>query len=199
VPVAITLAANGRRLYVVNSDAGSYDGGTGSISQYAVAWNGALTPDTPALIHTSSSIYSGAAVPNGLAVSPTGRAAVVTTGDGTVLQYALAANGTLSPDPATVTIPTFPLDAGPPIGAAFNANGSSFYATNFGGGFVAGSGEPVGSDGPAVVSPYEVTPRGTLSPMTPSEVLLGAPFVSEALPIEIVLNNPSHGLGFGLG
>jgi hypothetical protein len=200
VPVALALAVNGRSLYVANSDAGSYDLGTGSVSQYTVAaGSGKITPDTPPLVHTATSVYTGMATPDDVAVSATGHTAIVSTSDGSVLQYTLATNGTLSATPTTVTVPTFPLDAGAPISSAFNANGSSFYTTNFGGGFVAGSGQAVGSDGPPVVSQYAAGSHGAFTQMTPSEVLLGPLFVANPFPYEIVLNNQPHGLAVGLG
>jgi hypothetical protein len=121
-------------------------------------------------------------------VSPYGNSAVVLTGGGSVLQLAIAPNGLLSSTPVADAIPTFPLDAGSPIATAYNANGNFAYVTNQGGGFTAGSGYPVGSDGPAVVSQYTAGRSGTVSLNSPSEVLTGAPFLTAAFPYEVVLN-----------
>jgi DNA-binding beta-propeller fold protein YncE len=84
------VSADGKSAYVTN-----INGGT--VSQYTVAANGALSPKTPATVATGSSPFA-------VAVSADGKSAYVANdGGNTVSQFTVAANGTLSPKtPATV-------------------------------------------------------------------------------------------------
>ncbi len=79
---------------------------------------------------------------------------VTNIGGGTVSQFTVAANGTLSPKtPATVATGTGP------DGVALSADGKSAYVTNSGGG---------------TVSQFTVAANGTLSPKTPATVATGS-------------------------
>ena len=192
VPVGIAVNPNGQTVYVVNSDFGSYDHGTGSISQYVVGASGALTPDVPASVATGTNIYDPNSFPDYIAMSPNGTNALILTGGSPPqgrLNYTIAANGTLSPGPASLTAPTFPLDAGTPIAAAYNADGVHGYITDQGGGFVAGSGYNIGSDGPPVVESFTGLSGAGPTQNTPSEFLTHPPFEGSPFPFEIVLNN----------
>ncbi|HEX3829292.1 MAG TPA: hypothetical protein VHV82_18680 [Sporichthyaceae bacterium] len=191
VPVAFALSPDGRSAYVVNSDDGSYDGaplGQGSVSQYAVAGDGSLSPMAPAMITSSP----GGGNPATIALSPDGKTAMI----GSVAEtdpYTINPDGTLSPNPApSAALPTFPLNSFWNLSTAFNADGKSFFTTDLAGaGFVAGSGENVGSNGPATISQYTLAANGTLALNNPSEVLIGPTYPTvEVLPYPIVLNAP---------
>jgi 6-phosphogluconolactonase (cycloisomerase 2 family) len=191
-PVSIAVGANGKSLYVTNTDYGSYDGGIGSISQFAIAPNGTLTPDVPATVSTGSSYYDPDSFPNYIAINPDGYSATVLTAGfppSAILRYSIAPNGTLSTSKVSLPFASFPLDAGTAEAAAYSADGKYAYVTNLGGGFVAGSGYNVGSDGPPVVSQYINADSETMGLGSPSEVLTAVPFTTNPFPYEIVLNN----------
>lgn len=203
VPTGITLGADGTSAYVANSDAGSYDGGGGSISEYRIAGNGTLSPNVPASLSTGG-VYGPE--PEAIRVSPDGSSATVLA-SGTLLQYRVAADGTLSANaPIDAPAATFPEDAGAAISMAYNADATTFYATNFGGGFVSGSGQPIGSDGPPLVTQYRRATTGTLSLMSPPEVQAGVfpsydyatGISTSSFPAEIVLNNQFRFPGPGI-
>jgi 6-phosphogluconolactonase (cycloisomerase 2 family) len=92
--VDVVIAPDGKYAYVVNL--GSEMGLSGSISQFAVAADGTLTPLTPAAVALDD------LNPINIAIDPTGRYAYLTgraisTFEGHILQYRLGSNGTLTP------------------------------------------------------------------------------------------------------
>jgi DNA-binding beta-propeller fold protein YncE len=94
-PDAITIAPNGRQVYVANFR------GAAGVSQYAVGARGMLTPDRRAAVPAGGA-------PHGIAISPNGRYVYVATEDGAgsvrnqlggVSQYTVGAAGMLTADP----------------------------------------------------------------------------------------------------
>jgi 6-phosphogluconolactonase (cycloisomerase 2 family) len=193
-PTSIAVAPNGSTLYVANTDFGSYDGGIGSISQFAITANGTLTPDVPATVATGTSFYDPNSFPDYIAVNPNGHSMLVLTAGfppSAILRYGIAANGTLSPSPKSIPFGNFPLDAPTASAEAYNADGTHAYVANeSGGGFVAGSGYPIGSNGPPVVTQYTSATGDTLAFNSPQEVFAGLFYgAGNSFPYEIVLNN----------
>ena len=131
--------------YLASSTAYVTNWGDGTVSQYTVAADGTLSPETPATVATGPS-------PDAVAVSPDGMSAYVAQFNGsTVSQYTVAADGTLSPDtPATVATGS---DAG---AIALSADGKSAYVTGY-----------------STVSQYAVAADGTLSPDAPATAASG--------------------------
>lgn len=165
--------------------------GDNNLSRYTLGQGGALTAQSPA-----TSTGSG---PEGIAVSPDGKNAYVANStdnpgvdnDGTISQYDIAADGTLTPkDPATVAagdgplwiaispngahayvvnyaddnVSQYSIDAGDiPQGIAISPNGQNVYVVNTTNGATAGS-----------ISQYNVGADGTLSPKTPATVSAGS-------------------------
>ena len=85
----MAVSPDGRSVYVANGD-------SGSVSQYDVGAGGALSPKSPATVATGGD-------PDGVAVSPDGRASTSPTSQRRVSQYDVGAGGALSPkSPATV-------------------------------------------------------------------------------------------------
>jgi len=122
-PSAITIDPAGKHAYVT-SNAGN------TVSQFLIGTTGSLTPmSTP-------SITTGSA-PTGLTIDPTGQYAYVTnsgnninvqsSGNGTVSQYTIAANGSLTPM-ATATVATGVI----PKSMAIDPTGQYVYVVNYG-------------------------------------------------------------------
>ena len=136
-PSAIALSADGKHAYVTNS-AGR------TVTHFLVAANGTLSP-------TSVMVGTGNA-PTAIALSADGKSAYVAN-DGTVWQYSIAADGTLSPqNPASLV-------TGPGAQSmVLRSDGLSAY--------VAG----VGS---SKVFQFSIGTNGTLSPKSPATVTTG--------------------------
>ena len=133
-------------LYVTNTSASS-------ISQYAIAADGTLSPE--------STVSAGLGnAPDGVAVRPDAHSASVANGNTDVVsQYTIAADGTLSPKSP------FTVGAGRgPVGVAVSRDGASAYVTN--------TGDPSVSKPPSV-SQYTIAPDGTLSSKSPATVAAG--------------------------
>jgi YVTN family beta-propeller protein len=95
----IALTPNGKSLYVLNGGIGGGAGGAG-VSQYNIdPVTGGLSPKTPAAVPAA-----GGDTEAGAAVTPNGKNAYITNGDGTVSQYNIdPVTGGLSPKvPATI-------------------------------------------------------------------------------------------------
>ena len=85
----ITWSADGRRAYA--------GGAANTVFQFNIAPDGTLSPLTPATVTAGN-------FPSAIALSPDGRAAYVTNfSDRTVAQYAIGADGTLSPRGSAAT------------------------------------------------------------------------------------------------
>jgi DNA-binding beta-propeller fold protein YncE len=137
--VGAAASPDRRSLYVVNQT-------SDTVSQYAIAAGGTLTPMTPDSVVTGSS-------PLGLAVAPDGQHVyVVNQGDRTVGVYSVDGAGALT------LVSTASADRGASQ-IALSADGSSAYVTNLS----AGS-----------VSQFDVGAQGALTPKDPATVPAGS-------------------------
>jgi DNA-binding beta-propeller fold protein YncE len=141
--VATPIAAASGNAYVAN-------GGTASISQFAIGTEGDLSSLSPSSVAAASGSHD-------LSVTPDGKSVYVTnTADYSISQYDIdALNGGLSPkSPASVFTAPFPL------GIAVSRDSKSAYVVN--------------SVVPGVISQYDIDPvNGTLSPKTVARVATG--------------------------
>jgi 6-phosphogluconolactonase len=144
-PEGVAVSPDGRSAYVVN---GGFVRGGGSIAQYSVGADGALSPKTPAGFQAGS-------VPVGVAVSPDGRSVYVADRlNNDVLQYSVGADGALSPlSPAAVVA------GSNPSAVAVSPDGKSVYVSNSGGN---------------TVSQYSVGADGALTAKNPTTVAAGS-------------------------
>jgi YVTN family beta-propeller protein len=128
--------ASASGLYAVNLN-------DGSVSQYGVAADGALSPLSPAVVP------AGPGHSVGIAITPDGRSAYVTNLGGSVSQYDIGPGGALTPkSPATVSTPPGA------EGVAVSPDGKSVY---------------VGT-GANAVAQFDVGSGGTLVPKAPPTV-----------------------------
>jgi 6-phosphogluconolactonase (cycloisomerase 2 family) len=129
MPSAVTLDFSGSFLYVANS-------GDDTLSQFSIGSGGRLTPLTPATVPASTQPVSIAVTggPSGGHVYAVNSGAGVPAGVGSVSQFSMGADGTLTPlNPATVSTSASPvaiaIDQGiAPFGTAFvmsDCDGSS--------------------------------------------------------------------------
>jgi DNA-binding beta-propeller fold protein YncE len=120
MPSAAIVDPTGSFLYVANS-------GDGTLSQFSIGSGGQLTPLTPATVPAGTKPVSIAVTvgPSGGHVYVANSAAGVPAGVGSVSQYAMRADGTLTPlNPATVSAGASPVaiaidQAIAPFGTAF--------------------------------------------------------------------------------
>jgi len=99
-PSDVAVSPDGKSAYVVS---GARASPNGSVLQYAVGSDGALTPMSPASV--------AADTPVRIALNPDGNSVYVTDGNGSILQYTRAVDGTLSPkSPPTVPTGTNPVE-----------------------------------------------------------------------------------------
>jgi len=149
-PIGVTVSADGKSVYVADSN-DSFPG-PASISQYDVGANGTLSPKSPPTVAAGTT-------PTALALSPDGKSAYVSnldgpTANGTISQYDVAADGTLSPKtPAEVPAPPNP------VSVAVSPDGKSAYVPEF----------ALGG-----VYQFDIAADGTLSPKSPATVPAGA-------------------------
>lgn len=122
--------------------------GDGTVSQYTIITGGALAPMTPATINTG---YSAASQPWSVAVDPSGRFVYVANESyGTVSQYTIGADGTLTPmSPASVAA----------------GNGPEYVTVDPSGRYVY-----VANTGDTTLSQYTIGPGGALTPMSQATV-----------------------------
>ena len=130
-------AASASSLYVVNLN-------DGSVSEYGVAADGALSPLSPAVVP------AGPGHSVGIAITPDGRSAYVANLGGSVSQYEVGPGGALTPK-SPASVPTPPGAEG----LAISPDGRSVY---------------VGDSGSNVVSQFDIGPGGTLVPKAPATV-----------------------------
>lgn len=127
--------------YVVNS-------GDGTVSQYAIATDGTLSPLPGPAVSTAGS-------PITMAVSADGQSAWVANIGETVAQYTIAANGQLSPR-VPATLPTGGTSQGQVRTMARSPDGQSLYV-------LSGSVD-------SLVAQFTIRPDGSLAPMSPPTV-----------------------------
>jgi 6-phosphogluconolactonase (cycloisomerase 2 family) len=152
-PGTLAVSPDGRSLYVANI------AGDGSVIQYSVGAAGALGLKSPATVPT------GQGSPQRLAVSLDGRSVYVTTfsgdpliGEGSIAQYSVGADGTLSPkSPPEVST------AAVPVGVAVSPDSKTVYVAN----------DPSLDGTSGVVSQYEASADGALSAKSPPTVTTG--------------------------
>jgi DNA-binding beta-propeller fold protein YncE len=151
IPQNLAVSPDSRSVYVVNSVSG-----LSTVSQYTAAADGTLSPKTPPTVPTGS---TPTAEPFGIVVSPDGKSVYVVDAealfnlDGSVFQYSVGPDGTLSPkSPPKVPAARHPFDV------AVSPDGESVYVTDAVGGRVL---------------QYSVGPDGGLTPKSPPTVGAG--------------------------
>jgi len=144
-PFGLEISPNGQNLYVANTN--ELGSGEGSVSQYSIAPDGALTPLSPATVATGQE-------PQDIAISPSGQSLYVTNlGANTVSQFSVTAGGALTAlNPATVPAGDLP------IGDALAPDGQTLYVAN--------------ADENSV-SQYSIAEGGALTPLNPAIVATG--------------------------
>jgi DNA-binding beta-propeller fold protein YncE len=161
-PASIVISPDGKYAYVANyacSGPGCV-AAQGTISQYTVGADGALTAISPATVNTGSATSQ----PNSLIVDPTNSFLfVANAGDNTVSQFAIGASGALtlvgSPVPTGGTVPfSITVD---PSGHVYTANSGSNNISQFSivGGVLTSIAAPVAAG--IGVSSVTVDPTGT--------------------------------------
>jgi 6-phosphogluconolactonase (cycloisomerase 2 family) len=161
-PASIVISPNGKYAYVADyaCTGPGCAAAQGTISQYTVGADGALTAMSPAMVNTGSATSQ----PNSLIVDPTNSFLfVANAGDNTVSQFAIGASGALtlvgSPVPTGGTIPfSITVD---PSGHVYTANSGSNNISQFSivGGVLTSITAPVAAG--IGVSSVTVDPTGT--------------------------------------
>ena len=126
--------------------------GNGTVSQYKIGAGEALTPQSPPTVDTGSG-----SDPFALAATPDGTSVYVADFSGSIDQYTVGADGSLS----AKTPASLPDDNGP-WNIAVSPDGKSAYVANN------------STDGPNGVSQYDIAADGTLTAKTPATVAAGA-------------------------
>ena len=140
--------------YVVS--AGSTPNSAGAVYEYAIKSDYGVSPLSRASI--------GAGISPAALVVGHGGAYVVNLGDGTISQYTIEADGTLSPmNPASVTNPGMHTVGVSPVGLTIDPSGNFLYVTN-------------SADG--TLSQFSIGSEGQLTPLSPSTVAAGIDPVS---------------------
>ena len=141
----------GRVAYPYVASAGPNPGSAGVIYEYAVMSDYSVSPLPQASI--------SAGIDPAAVVLAQGYVYVVNVGDGTISQYDIAADHTLTPmNPATVTNPGMHTLGAAPVAARIDPTGSFLYVTN------------AADD---AVSQFSISGGGQLVPLTPSTVATG--------------------------
>jgi hypothetical protein len=141
----------GRVAYAYVASAGPNPGSAGVIYEYAVMSDYSVSPLPQASI--------SAGIDPAAVVLAQGYVYVVNVGDGTISQYDIAADHTLTPmNPATVTNPGMHTLGAAPVAARIDPTGSFLYVTN------------AADD---AVSQFSISGGGQLVPLTPSTVATG--------------------------
>jgi hypothetical protein len=137
--------------YIYIASAGPEPGSVGAIYEYEVMSDDSLAPLPQLSISTG---IDPAAV-----VVFQGHVYVVNAGDGTISQYDIEADQSLTPmNPATVTNAGMHTFGAAPVAATIGPSGSSLYVTN-------------AADN--TVSQFSISGQGQLAPLTPSSVATG--------------------------
>ncbi len=139
IPQAVAVDPTNKYVYVANQGSG-----TGSISQYAIASNGALTPLAPPSVVAGNN-------PISIAVDPTSHYVYVANGasspNGRVSEFAIGSDGTLTPIAGNASIAAGSF----PVSVTIEPTGRYVYAANMFGNSI---------------SEYAIGLNGALSPIT---------------------------------
>jgi hypothetical protein len=141
------------------TDAASSAGDVGSVYEYAVLNDGSVSP--------LAQVSISAGVAPGAVVVVSGHAYVVNVGDGTVSQYNVEADNTLTPiNPPTVVNPGMKTLGVIPSAVIADPSGSFLYVANSGDG---------------TLSQFSIGSGGQLTPLTPATLAVGIEPVSMAV------------------
>jgi 6-phosphogluconolactonase len=159
-PASVVISPNGKYAYVADfACSGPGCAATqGTISQYAVGADGALTPMSPAAVNTGSA----ASQPNSLIVDPTSAYLyVANAGDNTVSQFNIGASGAL-------TLAGTPVATGGtyPFSMTVDPTGKYVYVANTG----SVPNTPVVA---GTISQFSIGALGVLAPIAPGPVAAG--------------------------
>jgi 6-phosphogluconolactonase (cycloisomerase 2 family) len=157
-PASIVISPNGSYAYVANfacTGLGCIPA-QGTISQYTVGADGALTPMTPATVNTGSATSQ----PNSLVVDPASTYLyVANAGDGTVSQFTIGSSGAL-------TLKGTPFAAGTfPFFVTVDPSGRYVYVAN--------TGSAINTTSPGTISQYLIGVGGALTPIGAGSVAGG--------------------------
>jgi 6-phosphogluconolactonase (cycloisomerase 2 family) len=142
--------------YAYVASAGAGPSSAGAIYEYGILSDSSVAPLPQSSI--SAGIYPAAVVIG------QGHVYAVNVGDGTISQYNVASDGTLTPmNPATVTNPAMHTFGAAPAAATIDPTGSFLYVTN-------------AADN--TLSQFSIGSDGQLTPLTPSTVATGVDPVS---------------------
>jgi 6-phosphogluconolactonase (cycloisomerase 2 family) len=131
IPESVTIDPAGKYVYVPNQS-------PGSVSQFTVQANGALTPMATASVPTRLGSIS-------IAIDPASKYAYVANEfDNTISQFAIGSDGALSPIVGSGGVSNVP-NGGSPVAVAVDHSGKYLYVANYGAGSV--SEYTIGSDG----------------------------------------------------
>jgi len=145
-PQSIAIDPSGTYLYAANE-------ADSTVSQYSIRPDGSLAPLSPAALGTAPSPLAMATSPGGSGVTPVSRAYVAGSGDNSVSQYAIGADGSLSP----LSTPAVAAGRAPNCVAVEPSNRYA-YAPNWSGNSV---------------SQYAIGADGSLSPLSTPAVAAG--------------------------
>jgi len=155
-PISVTVDPSGRYAYVTNNH--SYGGG-GSVSQYTIGADGALTPNSPATIAAQAGPFSLAISRGTVPVAAVAKYAYVTNygngyNNGSVSQYTISADGGL------ISMATPTVAAGPgSYTVTADPSGKYVYVANYEGNTV--SQYTIGADGGLITMPTPTVAAGT--------------------------------------
>lgn len=154
-PAEIAVNPDGKSAYVSNAYVNPTKGQGATVSQFSIdPQSGALSPKTPATVATGQA-------PHGIAVTPNGKNAYVTTFDRTVWQYTVdPTTGGLSPK-TPITVPAGSNDPSiPPVSIAVTPDGTSAYVVS------------LGFRVNGIISQFSIDSQsGALAPKTPADLV----------------------------
>lgn len=156
--------------YAYVTSAGPTPGGAGAVYEYALRTDGSAAPLAQPSIGAGINPAAIAVTRNG------GYVYVVNAGDGSISEYAIAANSTLAAmNPASVTNPGMHTFGATGAAAALDPTGSFLYVLN---------------TADATISQFSIGSNGQLTPLTPATIATGsAPVAIVAYPMGVYVVN----------